>query len=159
MSVYPSVRFISKTIPQIKVNLSKTTHCLEDCYVKKYLPIENIRRKQKFKSLCLNTHHGDARGLKAKAPRILSCGTRWRLVVSFMIRLLYPRRMTPWNTTVNGLGEPQSRSGRNGNKINPCSCRELKPGSPARRHSLCWVHYSGSNTCTLRSVKSEVYCD
>jgi hypothetical protein len=45
------------------------------------------------------------------APRILDPGTRWRLVVSFTPRRLYPYGKSPWCTLDRRLGGPQSRSG------------------------------------------------
>jgi len=45
-------------------------------------------------------------------------GTRWRLSVSFTLRPLYPQGKSPWYPLDRGLGEPQSRSGRGGEKKN-----------------------------------------
>jgi hypothetical protein len=41
-------------------------------------------------------------------------GTRWRWVVSFTPRPLYPRGKRPWYPLSRRLGGPQSRSGRGG---------------------------------------------
>jgi hypothetical protein len=46
------------------------------------------------------------------APRILDLGTRWRWVVSFTPRPLYPQGKSHWYPLDRKLGEPQSRSGR-----------------------------------------------
>jgi hypothetical protein len=51
------------------------------------------------------------------SPTILDLDTRWRWVVSFMPRPLYPRGNRPWYPLGRWLGRPQSRSGR---------CREEK---------------------------------
>jgi hypothetical protein len=46
------------------------------------------------------------------ALRILDFGTRWRRVVSFMPRPLYPQVKRPWYELNKRLSGPQSRSGR-----------------------------------------------
>jgi hypothetical protein len=48
------------------------------------------------------------------APRILDFGTRWRWVVSFMLRPLYPQGKSLLYPLDRKLGGPQSRSGRGG---------------------------------------------
>jgi hypothetical protein len=48
------------------------------------------------------------------APRIVDLGTRWRWVVSFTPRPLYPQGRSPWYPLDRRLGGPQSRSGRGG---------------------------------------------
>jgi hypothetical protein len=42
-------------------------------------------------------------GSEGIAPRILELGTRWRLVVSFTPRPLYPQRKSPWYPLDMGL--------------------------------------------------------
>jgi hypothetical protein len=49
---------------------------------------------------------------------ILDLGTRWRWVVSFTSRPLNSQGKSPWNPLDRRLGEPQSRSGRGGEKKN-----------------------------------------
>jgi hypothetical protein len=56
-------------------------------------------------------------------PRILDLGTRWRWVVSFTPRPLYPQRKRPWYP----LGELQSRFGRGGEKKNSQPLPGLEP--------------------------------
>jgi hypothetical protein len=46
------------------------------------------------------------------APRILDLSTRWRRVISFTPRPLYPLGKNPRYSLVGRLGGPQSRSGR-----------------------------------------------
>jgi len=46
------------------------------------------------------------------ALRILDLGTRWRWLVSFKLRPLYPQGKNPWSTLDRRLGGPQRRSGR-----------------------------------------------
>jgi hypothetical protein len=57
-------------------------------------------------------------GSRGIAPRILELGTRWRRVVSFKPRQLYPQRKSTWYPLDRRLGEPQSRSGRGGEEKN-----------------------------------------
>jgi hypothetical protein len=52
------------------------------------------------------------------APHILDLGTRWRLVVTFTPRPLYLQGKSPWYSLDRRLGEPQSRSGRDGEEKN-----------------------------------------
>jgi len=42
------------------------------------------------------------------APCILDLGSRWRWVVSFTLRLLYPQGKSPWYPLVRRLGGPPS---------------------------------------------------
>jgi hypothetical protein len=69
------------------------------------------------------------------APCNLNLGTRWRWVVSFTPRPLYPWGKSPWYPFNCRLGGLQSRSGRGGEnkkKSHHCLCRELNPGHLAR---------------------------
>jgi hypothetical protein len=61
------------------------------------------------------------------APRILNPSIRWKWVVIFTPRPLYPQYPLD-----SGLGGPQSQSGRGGEekKSHHCPYRELKPGPP-----------------------------
>jgi hypothetical protein len=52
------------------------------------------------------------------APLILDLGTRWRWVVSFTPRPLYPQGKSPWYPLNRRLGGPQSRSRRGGEEKN-----------------------------------------
>jgi hypothetical protein len=58
------------------------------------------------------------------APRILDLGTRWRGVVSFAPRPLYPQGKNPWYPLDRRLGGPQSRFGQGGGEKNS----QLLPG-------------------------------
>jgi hypothetical protein len=51
-------------------------------------------------------------------PCILDLGTRWRRVVSFRRRPLYPQGKSPWYPLDRRLGGPQSRSGHGGEQKN-----------------------------------------
>jgi len=52
------------------------------------------------------------------APRVLDLGTRWRWVVSFTPRPLYPQEKSPWYPLYRRLVWPQGRSGRGGGEKN-----------------------------------------
>jgi hypothetical protein len=52
------------------------------------------------------------------APSILDLGSRWRSVVSFTPRPLYPQGKSPWYPLDKKLGGPQSRSGGGGEEKN-----------------------------------------
>jgi hypothetical protein len=51
--------------------------------------------------------------------RILDLGIRWRWVVSFTPRPLYPQEKGPWYPLDRRLGVPHSRSGSGGEEKNP----------------------------------------
>jgi hypothetical protein len=59
--------------------------------------------------------HWGSRGITL---RILDLGTRWRWVVSFTPRSLYPQGKSLWYPLDRSLGGPQSRSGRGGEEKN-----------------------------------------
>jgi hypothetical protein len=69
-------------------------------------------------------------GIASRTPNL---GTRWRFVVSYTPRPLYPLRKSPWYQLNRGLSGSQSRSGRGGeeNMSRRCPFRELNPGRPA----------------------------
>jgi hypothetical protein len=77
-------------------------------------------------SLCLTKHHAMKTyyGSGGIASRILDLGTRWRWVVSFTSRPLYPQGKSPRYPLDRKLGGPQSRSGRGGQEKNS----HLPPG-------------------------------
>jgi hypothetical protein len=62
------------------------------------------------------------------AARILYLGTRWRWVVSFTPRPLYPRYPLD-----RRLGAPQRWSWRGGEEKNPCYSKKLNPNRPSLR--------------------------
>jgi hypothetical protein len=61
------------------------------------------------------------------ASRILDLGTRWKWVVSFTPRPLYPKGKSPWYPLDRRLGGPQSRSGRGGGENNSQPLSEFEP--------------------------------
>jgi hypothetical protein len=61
------------------------------------------------------------------APRILYLGTRWRWVVSFKPRPLYPQGKRPWYPVNRRLDGPQIRSGLGGEQKNSQPLPRLEP--------------------------------
>jgi hypothetical protein len=61
------------------------------------------------------------------APRILDFDTRWKWVVSFMPRPLYPQEKSPWYPLDRRLGGPQSRSEHGGEEKNSQPLPRLEP--------------------------------
>jgi hypothetical protein len=104
-----------------------------------------VRVKVKL-SLCLTKHHAMktywvSRGI---AARILDLSTRWRWVVSFTPRPLYPQGKSPWYPLVMQLSGPQSRSGHRGEEKNSQPLSGLKPLiiQPVTQHyttELSWL--------------------
>jgi hypothetical protein len=81
------------------------------------------------------------------APLILELGTRWRWVVSFTPRPLYPQGKSPWYPLDRGLGGPQSSSGRGGEEKNSHPLPGFEPWNPdrpARSPKLYRLSYHGS---------------
>jgi hypothetical protein len=93
----------------------------------------NGKDKAKVKlSLCLTKHHAMKTywGSEGVAPCILDLDTRWRRVVSFMPRPLYPQGKSSRYPLDRRLGESQSSSGHGGEEENCQSFRELNPTTP-----------------------------
>jgi hypothetical protein len=61
------------------------------------------------------------------APRILDLGTRWRWVVSFILRPLHPQVKRPWYPLDVGLGGHQSSSEHGGEEKNSQPLPGLEP--------------------------------
>jgi hypothetical protein len=109
-------------------------------------------------SLCLTKHHAMKTywGSGYIAPRSLDLGTRWRWVVSFTPRPLYPQGKSPWHTLDRKLGGPQSRSGRGGEEKNSQptpGIKPLNPDHPARSPVL----YRYERGLLLRRENTDVY--
>jgi hypothetical protein len=92
------------------------------------------------------------------APRI-DLGTRWRWVVSFTPRPLYPQGKSPWYPLDRRVGGPQSRSGRGSEQKNsqPLPGNEPPIIQPlAQRYTtdlsrLQCMFVTNSNTCLTDS--------
>jgi hypothetical protein len=70
-------------------------------------------------------------------------GSRWRWVVSFTPRPLYPQGKSPWYPSDRRLSGSQSRSGRDEEekKSFHFTCRELNPVVQPVAESLYWLSY------------------
>jgi hypothetical protein len=66
-------------------------------------------------------------GSGGTALSILDLGTRWRWVVSFTTRPLYPQRKSLWYPLDRRLGGPQSRPGYGGEEKNSQPLPGLEP--------------------------------
>jgi hypothetical protein len=61
------------------------------------------------------------------ASRIIDLGIRWRWVVSFTPRPLYPQGKSSWYPLDTKLGGPQSRSGRGDEEKNSQPPQGIEP--------------------------------
>jgi hypothetical protein len=86
---------------------------------------EAIKVKLKL-SLCLNKHHAMKTywGNGGMAPLILDLGTRWRWVVSFTPRPLYPQGKSPLYPLDRMLGGPRAVLDAVSERKIPSPCRE-----------------------------------
>jgi hypothetical protein len=75
---------------------------------------------------------------------ILDLGTRWRLVVSFTLRSLYPQGESLWYPLDMRLGGPQRRSGLSREEKISYLCRESNPFLAVCSLSLYRLSYPGS---------------
>jgi hypothetical protein len=93
-------------------------------------------------------------------PRILDLGTRWRWVVNFTPRPLYPKGKSPWYPSDRRLGKPHSRSGRGGEEKISSPCRVSNPRSSNRRartQSPYQLSYPGS-TIIIIIIMTFIIC-
>jgi hypothetical protein len=68
-------------------------------------------------------------GIGGIVPRILDLGTRWRWVVSFTPRPLYPHGKSPWYPLDRRLGGAQNRSVRGGEERDSQPVQVLEPAT------------------------------
>jgi hypothetical protein len=66
-------------------------------------------------------------GVNVQLHAFFNLGTRWRWVVSFTPRLLYPQRKSPLYPLDRRLGGPQNRYGRGGEEKNSQPLPGLEP--------------------------------
>jgi hypothetical protein len=89
-------------------------------YKKKEI-IEKVKVNLLVYFLFFLTKHHDMKtswGSGGKNLHILDLGTRWRWVVSFTPRPLYPQGKSPWHPLDRRLGGPQNRSEHGGEDHN-----------------------------------------
>jgi hypothetical protein len=67
----------------------------------------------------------------------INLGTRWRWVVRFTPRPLYPRRNLLQHSFLTIHGGSQSWAGHYSENKNSCSCQEPNPGCQAFNQSVC----------------------
>jgi hypothetical protein len=82
--------------------------------------------------LCLTKHHAMKTYWRSGgiAPRILDLGTRWRWVVSFTPRPLYPRERAPGAHWIGGWVGPKAVLDAEVKRKIPSPRRESKPRTP-----------------------------
>jgi hypothetical protein len=87
-------------------------------------------------------------------PRILDLGTRWRWVVNFTPRPLYPWGRSPWYPLDRRLGGPQSLSERGGEEKNSQSLPGLEHPiiQPVAQHYTTELPGSSHHTATDHKV-------
>jgi hypothetical protein len=109
-------------------------------------------------SLCLTKHHAmkTYTGSGGIAPRILDLGTRWRGMVSFTPRPLYPQGKNSRYPLDRRLSGPQSRSGRGGEEKNSHPRhRKSNPRTPINVVSnRIFPESAGNRTSVLQYVAS-----
>jgi hypothetical protein len=82
---------------------------------------------------------------------------KWRWVVCFALRPLYPQGQTRRYPLEKGLGGHQSRSVNGGEEKNPCLCTESNPGLLARSPVTIMTELTGSYLFTIQ--KWTLLCD
>jgi hypothetical protein len=104
-------------------------------------------------------------GKRSIAPRILDLGTRWRWVVSFTPRPLYPQGKRLRYPLDMRLGGPQSRSGHDGEETIPSPRWESNPKTPivqpvAQRYTdwdittaLLWLNHPNNIWWSVQVMK------
>jgi hypothetical protein len=96
-------------------------------------------------SLCFNwapLHGGVLGSGDIRLHSFFDLGIRWRWVVSFTPRLLYPHGKSPWYPLDRRLGGSQSRSGRGGEEKNSQPPPGIEPQNsdrPARSRYTDWA--------------------
>jgi hypothetical protein len=86
--------------------------------------------------------------------RILDFGTRWRWVVSFTPRPLYPQGKSPWYTLDKGWVGPRDSLDAMVTRKIPSPYRDSNPNHPARSLALYrWDIPAPKSMCTWRKHK------
>jgi hypothetical protein len=97
-----------------------------------------------FLNLLFKHHPVKTYGEWRYSSTIFDRGTRWKWVVKFTFRPLYPRGNHPRYPLDRRLGGSQRRSGRYGVENNFYPCRKLNSDRLARSPSLYGLSYPGS---------------
>jgi hypothetical protein len=112
--------------------------------------------KSRSSCACTLTEHCTMKaywGSGCIAPRILNLDSRWRRVVSFTPRTLYPQGKSPWCPLGRRLGGSKSRSRRGGEERNfqPLAGLELPIIQPvASAIPLSYIHFNSIFSSTPR---------
>jgi hypothetical protein len=105
-------------------------------------------------------------GERRYSSNVLDLGSRWRWVVSFTPRPLYPRGRSPW-CRLDRLGWPQSRSGCCGVEKSLLGLPRIepRPSSPLTHRfadwavpAPNWLHGSGWNLPSWRCTQYSFKC-
>jgi hypothetical protein len=91
------------------------------------------------------------------APRFRDLGTRWRWVVSFTPRSLYPTEMFPDTHWIGGWVGPRAGLDAVVERKIPIRCRDLNPRSSSLSPSPIPLSYSGSQTYIYVSLCVYMY--
>jgi hypothetical protein len=113
--------------PQIWLFLVATRHSWLLLLTRKLLYPRNQQLEALVPVLNQAPRHEGVLGSGGIAPRILDLSTRWRWVVSFTPRPLYPQGKSPWYPLDRRLGGLQSRSGRSGEEKNSQPMPGIEP--------------------------------
>jgi hypothetical protein len=115
--------------PDLSVYVYFILYCMYSQREADHSPSFCVRGKKVKLSLCLTKHHAMKTywGIGGIATRIPDLGTRWKWVVSFTPRPLYPKGKNPWYPWDRTLGGPQSRSGRAGEEKNSQPLPGIEP--------------------------------
>jgi hypothetical protein len=90
-------------VPNIPDQGNNTVHITSNSYTSRPSPFrvaicEDSKEMRNFELLCLTKHHAMKVywGVEIYLHAFFDLGTRWRRVVSFTFRPLYPQRKNPW---------------------------------------------------------------
>jgi hypothetical protein len=114
----------------------------------------------KVKHVCVIKHDGHEDGWDSEGiASDINLGTRWRWVVRFTPRPLYPQRNSLQHSFHRIHGGSQSWAGHCSENKNPCSCQELNPGCPAFSQSACLWFISRSRQYLDRTASNSRMTD
>jgi hypothetical protein len=136
-NIFSVVLLLTVLLMRVKESLATVTYnfdvyrVLQKTWLLKW---NNVLRQSKLKVkvklfMYLTTHHAKKTywGSGGIARRILYLGTRWKWVVIFAPRQLYPQEKSPWYPLDRRLGGPQRRSGCGGEEENSQPPSRIEP--------------------------------